>query len=285
MNRRESIIEKGDNIFQSKNIKESERLTLQQNLLYDFDMQVYCKYLDRKKPINILDLGCNDGNVSLQRFKSFAINQYIGLDIIKSTISSKNNISFYQTNLEDDKLDKFIEKIMIDKKIDGFDVINALALIAHIKNPSAMLNKLKKFCKKNALIFIRNIDDGFNVCYGSKMVEKGLKLLNKTCFTGYRFSGRQIPKILYKVGIKDIKLVKTGISSLELDKANKNALFYTIFDFIKNSLDKETELKIISSQNEKYKRWLEQNFNKLEEDFMKDDFFIHFGFMFYVGRI
>ena len=95
----------------------------------------------------------------------------------------------------------------------------------------------------------------------------------------------QIPKILYNAGITNVKLEKTGISTLELDIIERNALFHTIFDFIKNSLDKENSLKIISVQNERRKEWLEHNFEKLEKDFMRDDFFLHFGFMFDVGRL
>ena len=285
MSKRESIIEKGDNIFKTENNQERQRLLLQQNLLYDFDMQIYSKYFEKNKPLNILDLGCNDGNTSLRRFANYSIKQYVGLDIIEQKQTGKKNISLYQVDLEDDNLDQFIEKIMRDKNIDGFDVINALALFAHIKNPSVMLSKIKKFCKKDALIFVRNIDDGFNICYGSKMVEKGLKFLDKTKFTGFRYSGRQIPKILYSAGITNVKLEKTGISTLELDKIERNALFHTIFDFIKNSLDKENSLKIISVQNERRKEWLDHNFEKLEKDFMGDDFFLHFGFMFYVGRL
>lgn len=285
-NLRESIKEKEANIFNIENNDEQRRLQSQQKLLYDFDMEVYQKFIDKNKPINILDLGCNDGRVGLSRFKNFKINKYLGLDIINYPLNSQiNNIFFEQVDLECDEIETKLIEYMQRYDIDKFDVINCLALFAHIKEPIKLLKVITKFCRKGGVFFIRNIDDGFNVCYGSKMFEKAMSFLDKTRFTGYRYSGRQIPSFLTRAGIENFALVKTGIDNIRMTEEMKLNLFYAIIDFILNSLKKEKEYNIISKVNLERLDWLQQNYELLKNDFLKETFFIHFGFMFYVAKV
>lgn len=73
MNFREDIKEKGENIFSEDNFSEQKRLQAQQSLLYNFDMGVFSSYLSKDRVINILDLGCNNGETSLAIFRNFKI--------------------------------------------------------------------------------------------------------------------------------------------------------------------------------------------------------------------
>ncbi len=283
-NLRESIAEKEINIFKSENIHEQNRLQVQQSLLYDFDMEIYSKFLRKNKAINVLDLGCNDGSVGLCRFKNFKINKYLGLDLIKTT-SKENNIFFEQIDLECEDLEEKTSQFLKKYEIDKFDVVNCLALFAHIKEPVKMLKVITKFCRKGCLFFIRNIDDGLNVCYGSKMVEKALSFLDKTKYTGFRYSGREISSILIESGIKNFSLVKSGINNIGMPEQRKLEFFHTIIDFILNSLNKEKECGAISNKNLERLNFLEENYENLKKEFLKDTFFVHLGFMFYVAKV
>ena len=76
--------------------------------------------------------------------------------------------------MEGEDFENNLKAIMQERKINKFDVVNCLALLAHIKNPIKLFQIIKKYCSENCMIFIRNIDDGFNVTYGCKNIEKGL---------------------------------------------------------------------------------------------------------------
>lgn len=290
MNKREIIINKEANIFSTKNKAEKERLFIQQKLLYDYDMKIYNKYLNSNQSYNILDLGCNNGTTSFQRFKNFKIKNYVGLDLDKHAINfaNKNKINdkfkFFCLDLEDDNFEKELYKITSSLNIK-FDIVNCLALFSHLKNPIKLINVVKNFCNKDCLFFIRNIDDGLNICYGSRLINHGLKLLNKTKFTGYRYSGREVYKILLKSGIKNIKLENLGINNVGFSIEENLDIVNTLFGILKNSLNKEKELSIISQNNLNNLKWLNCNYEKIEKDASKEGFFINLGFMFYVAKV
>ncbi len=295
MSKRETILQKGENIFSSDN--EQERLKVQQQMLYDYDMQIIEKFIDKNKPICVLDLGCNNCQVGLSRLEKFNTKAYIGVDVIDNSemLSENNNLknaylkgaefSYCVANLEEDTFEDKLLQSMAKCGVEKFDVVFCFAIFAHLKEPAKVLTKVKKFCNSNCLFFIRNIDDGFNICSGSKLVERGIKFLDKTKFTGFRYSGRQVNEILIDAGFKEINLVKTGIDTIGMNKEKRLALFHTIFDFILISLRKEKDLKILNSQNEKRLNWLEEMYEEIGKEFLKDRFFLHFGFMFYVARI
>ena len=289
MNKRESLKEKGLNFFSSENLSEAERLSIQRKLMYDFDMSVFLACLKEKK-FNILDLGCNNGDVAMKIFDNFKYKNFVGLDNSSQAIEEANkkygrkNISFCQVDLEGDELENVIHLQMKKLNIKQFDVVNCIALLAHIKDPVKMFQRIKKFCAKNVKIFIRNIDDGFNVCCGSKEIEKGLSFLDKTKYTGYRKSAREVPSILINAGFKNIALKKCGINTLELDKEGREALFHTIFDFIRGSLQKENDRGEMREQNKKRYVWLQNNYEKIKSDFLKEDVFVNFGFLFFVAE-
>lgn len=289
VNKRELIKDKETNLFSNENFKEKERLSFQQSLLYEYDIEVYNKYLDHDTQYYVLDLGCNNGDTSFNRFKNFNIGTYVGIDIDQNSIKQasinygKDNVHFFCLDLEDSNFEKILSNIL-NKLNVKFDIVNCLALFAHLKYPVRLLETVKKFCKKNALFFIRNIDDGFNISYGSKDIEKGLKFLDKTKFTGFRYSGREICNIFAKANITNLNLEKNGICNVGLTKEKKLALFHTIFDIVKNSLVKEKELGIITSTNLQRLKWLENRYKKIETDFLKPEVFINIGFMFYVAK-
>ena len=53
----------------------------------------------------------------------------------------------------------------------------------------------------------------------------------------------------------------------------------------KNYSNAQKELNIISANNLKNLKWLNDNYEKIEKDATKEGFFINLGFMFYVARI
>lgn len=290
MQKRSTILQQNANIyFSNKNIDEKNRLDCQQKLLYKFDFEVYKKYLSKRKSLTILDLGCHNGETSYQRFKHFDIKQYVGLDINQENIKAatkkigNDRYHFFSCDLESTDFENNLQNFMKELNIEKFDVINALALFAHLKNPSKVISIALKYCTQDCLIFVRNIDDGFNLCYPSKYAKKALSFLDSSRFSGYRKGGREVNAILKNGGVKNVVLEKNGISNIGLDLTYKKYYFSTIFDFILLTAQKEYELDAISNAEKKL-NYLSKNWDNIKKEFFSDNFFINLGFMFYVGK-
>lgn len=290
MNRRENLLNNKENLFSNHNKEEVKRLNVQQELLYNYDTEVYNKYLNKNIEYSVLDLGCNNGVAAYERFKDFNVKSYIGIDIDKESIEvaslrfGDNTYHYFCVDIEDKDFPNRLEEIVNNFNIK-FNVINCLALFSHLKDPGSLLKRVKRFCEKDCLIFVRNIDDGLNISYGSKLINKCLRLIESTKFTGFRYSGREVYKILLKLKLKNIKLEKLGINNVGFNKEENLKIVETIFGILRNSLLKEKELNIISSKNLKNLDWLNKNYNKIKKDALKVGFFINLGFMFYVGKI
>ena len=164
-----------EGFFSDKNVSEKNRLNLQQNLLLDYDMPIYEKMLSGKSGLNVLDLGSGNGSAVIKRLGNRQeVSKIIGIDYEELNVVNANkkygneNVKFYQADVEADDFGVKLTEIMEENDIDNFDFINILALLAHLKNPSKLFKLLKVFCPKGAAVFIRNMDDGFNVAYPDK---------------------------------------------------------------------------------------------------------------------
>jgi len=104
------------------------------------------------KNINILDIGCGGGLISVPMKKLGA--NVVGIDAslkninIAKTYSKKNNLNI-----------KYIcsspEKLKINKK---FDILLMLEIVEHVDDINLFVKKSSKFLKKNGLMFIATLN-------------------------------------------------------------------------------------------------------------------------------
>lgn len=293
-NKRTSINEndKGK-FFSDDNVKEKNRLIRQQKLLLNYDLEVYERLLDGKSSINVLDLGSGNGTALFNRLaKKSEISKIIGIEYDDKNVEhanreyGNNNIKFYQGDVESVHFEEKLSKIMQENKIDKFDFVNILALVSHLKNPSKLLKRIKPFCKKGGDIFIRNIDDGLTMAFPDDegKFAKAVSLLQYCVSSGYRYSGRQLYTMLKTRGYKNIKLEKEAINTVGMSIEDREALYDTVFGFIKLGLENEIALNPKSSRLKKMHDWFLEQEDELEEKFMLDEFFFNFGFMIYTAN-
>ena len=104
------------------------------------------------KNINILDIGCGGGLISVPMKKLGA--NVVGIDAsskninVAKTYSKKNNLKI-----------KYIcsspEKLKINKK---FDILLMLEIVEHVNDINLFVKKSSKFLKKNGLMFIATLN-------------------------------------------------------------------------------------------------------------------------------
>ena len=104
------------------------------------------------KNINILDIGCGGGLISVPMKKLGA--SVVGID------ASLKNINIAKTHSKKNNLKiKYIcsspEKLKINKK---FDVLLMLEIVEHVDDINLFVKKSSKFLKKNGLMFIATLN-------------------------------------------------------------------------------------------------------------------------------
>lgn len=293
--KRMHIADKGkDNFFSAENIKENMRLKAQQQLLMDFDMPIYEKCLEGKDSLAVLDLGCGSGTALMNRLgNNPAVKKIIGIEFDEKAAKSaaekygNENVKFYCLDIEAEDFSERLMQIMNENGIEKFDFVNLLAVMSHLKSPFKLLRIIKKFCSKKATIFIRNIDDGLNICYpddGEKFM-RALSLLSKCGTTGYRYSGRELYTLLKRSGYNNICLQKSGLSSVGMDYEQKSAFFDVIFMFIKQGIVQAAKENPENSQLRADRDWFLSVYEDLEEAFLSEEFFISFGFILFTAEV
>ena len=280
--------------FSQDNLFETRRLYTQQNLLYNFDMPVYEKYLHGKKNLNVLDIGCGTGAALMSRLGNRdEISKIVGIEYDASFVEKaiadyeNENVHFYKIDVESFDFIEKLEKIMSDLQIESFDWINVLAVMSHLKNPYQLLKNLKKICKKDSVIFIRNIDDGLNFVYPDEKMyfQRAFDMISKCDTTGFRYSGRELYTLLSRANYRDIVYERVGINSSVMNYDEKEELFNTIFDFLRNGINATVNNNPHNHEMIIEKQWLDDVFSELEQKFLSSDTLVNFGFLIVVAKM
>ena len=279
--------------FKDKDLHELERLKVQQQLLKDFDRDAYNRLLEDKRDLVVLDLGSNDGSLVMDRLGCRdEVKKIIAIEIDPETVKRSNEkyqedkIEFFCLDLESKDFMESLNQIMLDQGIEAFDFVNISMILLHIENPERLLWKLRKVLKPKASVFIRDIDDGFNVAYPDpqNIFQKTMDICARRKESGYRKSGREIYSILHNAQYTNIRLEKQGINTIGMSADEREAFFNTYFSFI----IEDAKNRVMENPNDlaikKEYDWLSDNSDELEESFYQKNFFFNLGFMIFTAQ-
>ena len=273
--------------------REDLRLKYQNELTKRFDGEAYKEIFSIYPHMNILDVGCGNGDLIMDRLKCYA-NTYklcaFDRDKDKITYAKKHyadkNTSFYEINVTDDNFEAKLKEITNNLCIDKFDVIHISMLLLHLKNPVQLLRILRRFLKTNGILFIKDIDDGLNFAYPDEdgAFERIYKICDSNETSGNRHSGRQIFSNLLKSGFHNISLRKEGFDSIGMDYDEKEKFFSMYCQFIYGDI-KWMHEKYPQNQTitEDY-QWYRNNYENIFDRFMAEDFIFCLGFQIYLAK-
>ena len=270
---------------------EDERICIQNNLLNSFDNDVYLKTFAKFESPVVLDIGCGNGQMMLQKNLNFAF--YLGVDMNKNQIEKAKgkyhtqDVYFYVDDVESDE---FVDNVLSNIKLNGvkkFDIINISMVLLHLKKPEELLKKVKHILSDNGVLIIRDIDDGLNFAFPDPehWFEKVYEICDHDEQSGNRRTGRQIYNNLIISGFTDIRLEHQGFSSIGMNLDEKEEFFQMYFPFsLENS-------KIMSKKypwKKEYKEesaWYEEFYNRIHQQFLKKEFIFSLGFQTYTASI
>lgn len=275
--------------------KELRRLAIQQDLIKDFEGDIYTRIRNRYNELRILDLGANNGSFIMDRIgRDEKVSKILGIEYdeqcvvyANKTYGVEDNISFYQSDIESDEFVEKLKHAMQEQNIEKFNFVNISMLLLHLKSPHKLLKSIRKFIEPGGTILIKDIDDGFNIAYPDEdgAFKRVIDICARNKTAGYRHSGRQIYTFLKRSGYKNIKLENLGLSTIGMDYEKREALFATYFSFIPDDLEISVKNNPDNRQFKADLEWLKEIYEDLEQRFLDDNFFFTLGTMLYSAEI
>lgn len=274
--------------------RETERLGIQDMLLRTFDLPVYKQVLNKYPSPSILDVGCGNGTVFINRLTSVSTDTYrlIGVDRDEAKIAEAQQTHeatkhvFFTANIEDDNFTDLLTEQMDAQCIESFDIINISMLLLHIKNPCRLFRRLRRILSPDGIIIIRDIDDGLNYVYPdpNESFERIYRICDRNETSGNRRCGRSIYSELTRAGYHRVSLEKQGLSTIGLDYEQKENFYNMYFRFILGDAKWMHERYPDDEDIAEDYEWYRSNYDELFEHFMDDDTVCCIGFQLYTAQ-
>ena len=208
---------------------------------YSYERLIFCiKEIEKKKPNNILDLGCSIGQLIFLLNKNGYTGNYFGVDndlnsikIAKKNLGSQSKkINFKFSNLENFKTKK------------KFDLITIWGLLGYFDDYETILNKYIKMMEKKSSFSIFHVfnespyDSIFRIKYKKKLMNPGFNFISlKNIIRFFRKKNFKVKASkfflktnLRKNGKKPLNQYTWGKGSkkLILNQLNLNFVYYHI---------------------------------------------------------
>ena len=106
-------------VFQEK--MEMERLRVQNSLLSCYEVPVFVQIFSERQNIAVLDIGCNDGTKTVERFSLDEVSCVIGLEYNEELAQKaqkkygNEKLSFYHVDVETEDFSKRLCEILKEK--------------------------------------------------------------------------------------------------------------------------------------------------------------------------
>lgn len=270
-------------VFQEKN--EIKRLRVQNSLLSAYEDPIFAQIFSEGRNLSVLDIGCNDGKKTVERFSSESVSQVVGLEynekLAKKAQKTYGNeqFSFYPVDVEAKCFSERLRTIMTEKQIDGFDVIYLSFVLMHLNDVKRLLLNLQPFLKENGKLFVIEANDSASTLNNDEngLLGEFLKILKKDKYSGNRAVGATICEVLSDCGYRDICVWYDAVSATEGEKENKKAIFTTFFSYLSEDILLLLDAEPDNEEYRSWSAWLDLNYKTLKRLILQEESVISMG--------
>lgn len=272
-----------NNIFQEN--QEIDRLAIQNRLFKAYEQPVYQQVLAQYEHPKLLDIGCNNGSKTVDRFGSQNTARVIGLEchsglVMQAQETYGNKIfSFYQCDVEDADFLEQIALLMAQNGVAAFDVIHVSFVLMHLKNPGALLGTIKNLLAPGGRLIIVEADDTLSRVSPDEnhLCKSFMEILTLDPFSGDRTCGSKIFALLAEYGYQKIVLENTLIGAVQGELQKKQDIFNTFFSYLPEDVAILRKQEPQNAQYTAWSEWLERHFTALRDLILSDDAEIAMG--------
>lgn len=256
-------------IFQDN--QEIARLAVQNRLLKAYEQPVYDRVMAGRSNLKLLDIGCNNGSKTVDRFTGENFSRVIGLEYHPNLAAQarqaygNDRFTFYHCDVEESGFARRLAFLMKQTGVAAFDIIHISYVLLHLKNPGALLRILRGFLAPGGrLIVVESNDSVSGVCPDPNHLFRGfLDILYRDPFSGDRDCGAKLPALLAECGYRRIALESAAIRAGEGETQKKRDIFYAFFSYLPQDV---LLLQRQEPRNDRYAAWaayLEEHFEAL----------------------
>jgi SAM-dependent methyltransferase len=226
---------------------EQTRLEIQAKRNRDIDCEAFrvgLTWLQDKKNLVALDIGCANGSMTVDRFSRF--DNFIKVFGIDKNISAINQAvklenSKYCFRNYDVEAQSFRKEICEIGHENGFDFVFMSLVLHHLADPVAVIKDIQEVLKIGGIFVVRSSDDGSKICYpdSNSVLKTVLDISNKVEGTSDRFNGRKLYYYFKSVGFTKITMLYKVHDTIGLTSEEKLEFFEESFSYRLNYLKKK----------------------------------------------
>ena len=253
---------------------EVERLHIQNKLLWECEQPVFDKVFKGRSGARVLDIGCNNGCKTMERFDRPEVSRVMGLEYNEALARWAHGrhggevFSFHPCDLESPSFARELSALMEQAGIEAFDVIYASFVLMHLRDPQTVLKTLRPFLAPGGCLLIEEADDLACSLTPDRqgLFRQFLQMLALDPYAGNRRCGEQVVGWLERCGYRRIQQLPAAIRATGDQLKKKEDIFEVFFSY----LPKDIEILCKKDENNAdYARcisWLKQHDKDLEEE-------------------
>lgn len=272
--------------------QEKNRLRTEDSLLTKYEKPIVERLLEGRENVVCLDVNVLSTRGSYARLDYPQITNVIALtyneDVAKrgnarKLDNDKGKIDFFTVQFEandfEDKLGECLEKA----GVDGIDFVYLSMAIMDLKKPFKVLQAIQNYLNDDAVMIIRDVDDGAVFAYPDKdgLFAKFQSFYIHNIYSGYRYTGRQVYSYVKKMEPKEIVLERYGVNTSNMKRNDKKALFESWFSFIPNDFSRMLRENPSSKIAKEVVEFCKEHYDELNEQFFSRDVLFSAGYVIY----
>ena len=251
---------------------ELKRLMVQGRLLSEYEQPIYQKVIDGRKGLTLLDVGCNNGWKTKERFSDKNFKKIIGIDCLDQLVDQARErfgndvLSFYACDVATEDFTEKLQQIMQKENIHAFDIIHCSFMLMHTKEQEDILKRLKTFLAPGGKLIAIEPDDSTSYMNPDPdgIYKEFLQVLSADPYAGKRNMGAELPGLFSNSGYTDIQLECSEIASSGNEITKKEHIFDTFCAYLLEDLI----LLRQDAEGDAYQKewdWVQKNLDKLRQ--------------------
>ncbi len=255
---------------------EIKRLNTQKRLFSSYEHFLYSEVLQGEELL-VLDIGCNNGDKTKEKFDVPGVKAVIGLEYHKVLADHAQKkygcekFSFYRCNVDCEEFTDKLKAIMQDRGIVGFDIINLSLVLSHLTNPTKLLKCLKPFLSENGKIIILESDDSAVQIIPDRegLLPNVMKCLAVDSFAGDRTIATNMTDLLESAGYCDIAVTEVNIAATAAERQKKRDIYEVFFSYLLSDIKTLLKEEPDNGEYRECEIWLKRNKAKIKSTICK----------------
>ncbi|MBQ8688805.1 MAG: toll/interleukin-1 receptor domain-containing protein [Clostridia bacterium] len=285
------LLDRHDDVryYYDEDEQEKHRLRTEDALLSRYEMPIVKKLLEGKEDVVCLDVNVLNPKRAYQRFDYPEVSKVIALTYNEDVAEVGNrdreneNVRFFTTQFEANDFEDQLESCLDEMGVDGVDFVCLSMAIMDFKKPFRVLQAIQSYLNEDAVMIVRDIDDGAVFAYPDKngYFKKMQSFYIHNKYSGFRYTGRQVYSFVRKMEPRSICLERYGVNTSDMSRRDKKALFECWFSFIPNDFSRMLREDSACAIAKEAVEFCNEHYDELNEEFFSSETLFSSGYVIY----